>query len=174
MEIAPDTVCPFQEVVFTSNSDTIYKYYQWSFGDGDTATRNDPVNVVSHSYKAPGRYTVELIPNYDLPPGDFGPRCQDVDTGYVTVIKPTADFDIIDVDKPDFCFTNTSTGAKTYEWQIETEARDTAYEYTSDLSEQVCYNWGETVGTFAICLIATNEAGCKDTICKNDRERLLY
>lgn len=166
LEIAPDTVCPYQEVVFTSNSDTIYKYYQWSFGDGDTATRNDPVNVVSHSYKAPGRYTVELIPNYDLPPGDFGPRCQDVDTGYVTVIKPTADFDIIDVDKPDFCFTNTSTGAKTYEWQIETETRDTTYEYTSDISEQICYNWGETVGTFAICLIATNEAGCKDTICK--------
>jgi len=165
LEISDTVVCPDQLVTFTSNSDTIYTYYQWAFGDGDTATRIDPTNFVSHSYTTPGTYDVKLIPNYDLDPGDFGPKCIDTAYGSVTVVEVVAGFDIIDKDKPDFCFTNTSQGATSYEWFIETETRDTTIEYTSSLDESVCYNWGETVGTFEICIEATNNIGCIDTFC---------
>ncbi len=165
LEISDTVVCPDQLVTFTSNSDTIYTYYQWAFGDGDTATRIDPTNFVSHSYTTPGTYDVKLIPNYDLDPGDFGPKCIDTAYGSVTVVEVVAGFDIIDKDKPDFCFTNTSQGATSYEWFIETETRDTTIEYTSSLDESVCYNWGETVGTFEICIVATNDIGCTDTFC---------
>jgi gliding motility-associated-like protein len=167
LEISDTVVCPNQEVLFTSNSDTIYTYYQWAFGDGDTATRSEPVNFVSHSYATPGTYKVLMIPDYDLPPGDFGPKCPQIDSGEVTVVDVTADFDIIDKDKPDYCFTNTSQGANNFEWKFETELRDTVTEFTTGLDQDPsCQNWGETVGTFAICLIATNDIGCKDTTCK--------
>ncbi len=167
LEISDTVVCPNQEVVFTSNSDTIYKYYQWAFGDGDTATRSEPVNFVSHSYTTPGTYKVLMIPDYDLPAGDFGPKCPLIDSGEVTVVDVTANFDIIDKDKPDYCFTNTSQGANNFEWKFETEQRDTTTEFTTGLDQDPsCQNWGETVGTFAICLIASNDIGCRDTICK--------
>ncbi|MBO6517223.1 MAG: PKD domain-containing protein [Bacteroidia bacterium] len=165
LEISDTVVCPDQLVTFTSNSDTIYTYYNFAFGDNDTTVTIDPTNFASHSYKNPGTYDVKLIPNYDLDPGDFGPKCIDTAYGSVTVVDVQAKFDIIDKDKPDFCFTNTSQGGKTYEWFIETETRDTALEYTSSLDESVCYNWGETVGTFTICIVATNDIGCTDTFC---------
>ena len=166
LEISDTIVCPDQLVTFKSNSDTIYKYYQWSFGDGDTATRSHPTDSVTHSYKDIGTYNVELIPNYDLPPGDFGPKCIDVDSGTVTVITPTAKFDIDESDKPDFRFTNTSQNATKYLWRFENEIKGTYdEESTDDINQEYIRNWGETVDEFEICLIAENEIGCTDTFC---------
>ncbi|MFT5479572.1 MAG: gliding motility-associated-like protein, partial [Bacteroidia bacterium] len=161
--ISDTIVCPDEIVTFTSESDTIYKYFTWEFGDGDTALRNLPINSVNHSYSDAGSYMVIMTPDYDLPPGDFGPRCQALDTGYVTVIDVTADFDVDSTDKPEFCFTSTSQGASSYQWIIETPTRDLDMSYTS---EKVCYNWGETIGMFQVCLIAISPEGCADTLCK--------
>ncbi|MBO6517226.1 MAG: PKD domain-containing protein [Bacteroidia bacterium] len=166
LEISDTVVCPDQLVTFTSNSDEIYTSYQWVFGDGDTSTRIDPTNFVTRSYKQPGTYDVKLIPNYELDPGSFGPKCIDTAYGSVTVVDVVADFDIDEKDKPEFCFINTSKGASNFEWSIEMENRDTTKEYTSGVDETICYNWGEEVGNFAICLVATNEIGCADTACK--------
>lgn len=165
LHISDTVVCPNQLVTFTDRSDTIYKYYKWSFGDFDTASRNYPDSFVTHSYDSVGTYQVTLLPDYDLPPGDFTPKCPDRDTGYVTVIKPTAGIAVDSSDKPDFCFTNTSVDAKTYEWHVETELRDTTVTPTTSIDEGICYNWGETVGEFAVCLVAVNEIGCPDTTC---------
>ncbi len=163
LEISDTIVCPEQIVTFTSNSDTIYEEFSWSFGDGDTAVRRDPVNSVDHGYKSVGTYKVHLVPDYDLPPGDFGPRCPSVDSGTVTVIEPTADFDIDSLDKPEFCFTNTSQNYTTYQWFYETELRDIE---TNEVDDPLCLNWGETVGSFEVCLEVTNDIQCKDTVCK--------
>ncbi|MBO6515571.1 MAG: PKD domain-containing protein [Bacteroidia bacterium] len=166
LEISDTVVCPDQLVTFTSNSDDIYTYYHFSFGNGDTAVQIEPTNFTSYSYNTPGTYNVKLIPNYDLDPGDFGPKCIDTAFGSVTVVDVAAGFDVLDKDKPEFCFVNTSQGAKNFEWLIESETRDTVREYTTGKDEQICYNWGETIGTFYVCLVATNDIGCADTVCK--------
>jgi gliding motility-associated-like protein len=163
--ISDDTVCRFDEVIFTSTSDTTYKYFTWDFGDRDTATRSVPEYSVSHSYDSVGNYTIKLIPDYDLPPQDFGPKCIDTAYGVVNVVDIKANFDIKDDDKPEFCFKDKSTGSDPAlnQWIIETEDRSKI----SVFEPNTCFNWGETIGTFEVCLIATSPEGCKDSICRD-------
>jgi len=158
--IVDTIVCPNDIVNYTSNSDSTYKRYTWDFGDGDTITANFPDTTVQHSYAAPGTYDVKMIPDFDLAPGDFGPKCIDTATGRVIVQEVIASFDVIDENKPEFCFTNTSTGAVKYEWRFEDLD---GYHYSEE--ENPCYDWGERIGQYEVCLIAENALGCRDTVC---------
>lgn len=78
-------------VIFTDLSkpgtgSTITNYY-WEFGDGATSTAKNP----SHSYQAPGTYTVKLTVTSNL-----GDSKTETKTNYITVnilpSSPTADF----------------------------------------------------------------------------------
>jgi gliding motility-associated-like protein len=101
-----------------------------------------------------------MIPDYDLPIGDFGPKCIDTAFGKVLVQEVIAAFDVKEDKKPEFCFKNTSTGAIKYKWRFEDLD---GYHYSEE--ENPCYNWGERIGEYEVCLEAENALGCKDTVC---------
>lgn len=162
--ISDDTVCRDEPVTLTSTSDTLYTYYTWDFGSGDTVNRFNPDKSITRSWPTVGNKEIRLIPNYDLPPGDFGPKCIDTAVGYVQVVDVKSAFSVEDENKPEFCFTDESTGhdPSKNEWIVEGEDRTK----TSIMEENICYNWGETIGEFEVCLVVTSPEGCKDTSCQ--------
>jgi gliding motility-associated-like protein len=162
MTISDTIVCPNELVTFTANVDPIYTRYIWNFGDGDTANRFFPDSTVNHGYKLSGVYDVKLIPDFTPPP--FTPKCVDTAYGRVTVVDVVADFSIDTVKRPEFCFTNLSTGAASYEWIFEDDPADGTSTETDP-----CYNWNDRLGTWEVCLIATSAEGCKDTFCDEVR-----
>ncbi len=161
IEIVDTIVCPHDIVNYTTKSDSIYTRFTWDFGDTDTLTATYPDTTVQHSYSSPGTYNVRMIPDYDLDAGDFGPKCVDTATGRVIVQEVIADFEIDEEDKPEFCFENTSQNATKYFWTFE-DADGTS----TSSEENPCYNWGERIGEWEVCLVAENDLGCKDTTCK--------
>ncbi len=164
-EFIPDdtTVCPNEPIIFTNKSDDIYTRLVWSFGDGDTITRVIATDgdTIIHTYPNPGTYKVTLEPDYDLPPGDFGPKCLDIDTGTVNVTEVVAKFEIDSTESPYFCFIDSSLNAVKWSWTIQDEDG----EHFSD-KQNPCYDWGERIGSWEVCLAVENSDGCTDTICK--------
>ncbi len=155
-DIAPnDTICPNTMVNFRSQSDTIYTRFTWRFGTGDTV--NTTEKSTDYNYGKVGKYKVIMIPDYDTP--EFH-KCLDTVKKEIVVLDVKADFTIDESKSPVFCFTNTSVGAKTYEWIM-----DGAGEFmdgTSSTDENPCYKWQDT-GCHVVQLVATNEIGCTDT-----------
>ncbi|MCB9262538.1 MAG: PKD domain-containing protein [Flavobacteriales bacterium] len=167
LDISDTIVCIDQLVTFTDKSDSsLYQYRQFSFGDGDTTTVSNPKIDANHAYSAVGTYKVVLIPNYDLPPGDFTPKCIGTDSGFVTVETVKADFDTTRTpDKHGFVFKNTSVNGKTFTWIVEGQNKTIFTVDMNDMSDYE-YNWGESLGKFEVCLVAISEIGCPDTTCK--------
>ena len=136
------------DATFTSNF-TDGDTYLWNFGDGTS----DSGESVVHTYTIPGEYYVELI-TYN---------CGIPDTVTQLVIidgLPTAFFD----DDPYYIivntlvtFTNLSTNAVTYEWTFGDGGTST------DKNAQHVFT---ELGTYNVCLTATNTNGCSDTYCR--------
>ncbi len=136
------------EATFSSNF-TEGDDYIWLFGDGTTGSGQD----TSHVYTEPGTYTVSLITvNCGIP-----------DTvSQIVVIDglPEAYFD----DYPERVimntlveFTNLSTNAVTYLWDFGDGGTST------DVNGQHIYT---ELGTYTVCLTATNSNGCSDIYCR--------
>lgn len=152
--VIPDTVCMPALISFLDQS-TNATSWNWSFGDGNTSTQTNP----SNQYNAPGTYTVVLIsgnPN----------TCNKFDSIKKTITilpMPHADFSWTpnppEPNKPNK-FTNLSTGAINYLWNFgdgnTSTDKDPIHIYEKD-------------GTYTVCLTATNEWGCRDTVCKSVR-----
>lgn len=127
--------------------------FVWDFGDGSpTSAEIDP----THLYPNTGTYTVKLTAIDTT-------TCNrtDATTFNITVYPvPNAEFDFSpkpgDINKP-INFTNQSIGAVSYLWDFNDGE-------TSTLANPG-HLFNETK-TFDVCLIATNAAGCSDTICK--------
>ncbi len=146
--VADVTGCLPVNATFTSNftgGDT----YIWDFGDGTTGTGE----TTTHVYGVPGVYEVMLITfNCGIP-----------DTAIQPIIVddlPVAYFD----DDPYFIianttvtFTNLSTNAVTYEWTFSDGGSSTEVNATHVFTE---------IGSYDVCLTATNSNGCSDTYCR--------
>jgi gliding motility-associated-like protein len=124
--------------------------HSWDFGDGGTSTQASP----SHVYVNPGSYTVRLIVT-------DANGCKDTMTkaaGVTVAPKPTAGFtmdDTINVCPPLIVnFTNTSSGAASYNWNFGNSITSTLTNATTTYTSPGVYN---------IRLIATNSYGCNDT-----------
>jgi gliding motility-associated-like protein len=152
----PPAGCVPYNAVFT-NTSLAGQTFQWDFGDGGTSIDINP----THLYTVPGTYTITLIA---IDPG----TCNITDTTRSTIIVasiPTADFSfapVVPVENTPTTFTNlSSVDAVRFIWKygdgdtLETNSR-------ADVSHQ--YN---ATGTFNVCLIAFNVAGCPDTVCKD-------
>lgn len=172
VEITADRVllCPNEIVTFTGTYDARYTRLKWLLGDNEERNEEDEtINTYQYSYSQPGTYSVILAPEYDELP-----KCPDKDTVEIEVVDVTAGFDIDDSGKPEFCFTNTSTtqptagGKLDLFWTIQElePLPEIKVQTTSDDLGPVCHNYEDREGTFEICLIAINEIGCSDTICK--------
>ena len=137
---------------FFNNISTGGTSFLWNFGDGTTSTASSP----SHLYDKVGTYIVKLIA--------YDPNtCNKTDTVTDTVQAigaPTAAYSYYpeqaQVNTPTQ-FTNQSIGAINYIWNFGDGDTST--------DANPLYQFNST-GTFDVCLIAINSAGCKDTFCR--------
>ena len=127
----------------------------WDFGDGQTSTSAAPI---THTYTATGDFTITLIAVNPF-------TCNKTDTLKKTIrIKklPTADFlhapTIPESNKP-VRFTNKSTNADFYTWNFGDGSLRSSEVSPSHLFRKT--------GTFLVCLKATSNEGCADSVCKS-------
>jgi gliding motility-associated-like protein len=154
----------------------LFTRYTWDFGNGeDTINRPGNILTVQYAYTTPGRYVIELRPDYD--PLPFQPKCIVPATRNIEVVDVAADFTIDSSAMPRFCFFNASTpNAVTFDWRIEdiNETTEEPFWFTTT-EENPCYNWQDRRGEFEICLAVSTAPPmlCKDTICKTIRNTFV-
>lgn len=126
--------------------------WAWDFGDGNTSTQQNP----THTYAAPGDYTVSL--EVENPNG-----CTDIVSYQVTVFPiPVASFDFTEVCEDQLTTLNsTSTvGAPSniqgYEWDINENG---VVDYTS---QNTTHNFNG-YGNYSVSLTVTSDAGCTNS-----------
>jgi gliding motility-associated-like protein len=126
--------------------------FLWNFGDGNTSTLDNP----THLYNTPGTYRVSLVA-YD------STSCNKVDSTFINISVqsiPTAAFSYNPLQPQENTFTqftNQSFGATNYFWDFgDTDS-------STEVNPRHIF---PATGTYTVCLIAENEAGCTDTICQ--------
>ncbi len=127
--------------------------YNWSFGDGNTSTLQNP----THNYSAPGLYTVQLTVQTQNGCADTFTRTNIVRVVQRPLIDITGDT-VICINASllhSGIFLQPDTSAVSWQWSFpngntSTQQNPPAQTYT-------------TAGTFTIITIATNSTGCKDT-----------
>ncbi|GGF23218.1 PKD domain-containing protein [Echinicola rosea] len=125
-------------VNFTNSSENSVSY-SWDFGDGNTATEENP----THVYEEGGTYEVIL---YSTAPGGTTVQI----TKEVTVVgPPMADF-IAEDDGLTVNFTNTSENVVTYSWDFGDGSTST--------EESPSHTYADA-GTYTVMLTATDEDG---------------
>ncbi len=150
----PDSICMPALVNFTDQS-TNATTWNWTFGDGNTATVSNP----SNTYATIGTFTVQLTAGNPA-------SCNKTSTSTksITILpSPVADFtwspNPPTPNTPNV-FTNLSTGANSYLWDFgdgtTSTLKDDIHIYQKD-------------GYYNVCLTARNEYGCIDTACKQVR-----
>lgn len=153
---APKTGCVPSTIVLKNTSDGGHTF-QWNFGDGGTSTQRSP----SHTYTIPGTYTISLVVIDSS-------TCNIIDSTSrsITVYSnPVADFTAEPqpptVNTP-IVFTNLSSpDAVRFKWLfgdgdslVTTSRGPVSWEYNASK-------------TYNACLIAYNQNGCPDTVCKD-------
>ncbi|HLI92803.1 MAG TPA: PKD domain-containing protein, partial [Puia sp.] len=152
--ITPATGCAPDSAVF-NNTSLGGIQFTWNFGDGSPPD-SDPNPV--HLYANPGTYVVTLL-EVDTT------TCNQRDSTQFTIVisgKPTAGFTYTPetpVANTPLVFTNGSVGAVRFKWLFGDG--DSTLKTTMDT---VVHLYNQT-DTFNACLLATNAAGCTDTIC---------
>jgi len=146
------TVCLGQATSFTDLTSGTPTGWEWDFGDGSLhSTLQNP----THTYAAPGTYSVKLIVR-------VGTGCVDSITKSVTVYPVlTVGFTATTACAVDeaVSFTNTSSGATAYQWNFG----DGSPISTAPNPTHVCASGG----TYAVQLITSNGPGCRDTFTQN-------
>lgn len=126
--------------------------WSWDFGDGSPISN---LQNPSHTYALPGTYTIELNVNTA--------NCTDSVVGTITINPiPTAGFTLAPTNgcgPLNVVFTNTSTGAATYNWSFGNGNASTA---TSP--SELYTNPGTTDTTYYVSLLATTALGCVDSL----------
>ncbi len=146
-----DTVCPGQNVIFSSSSQNAL-FFDWNFGDGIGISS---VPSPSYKYLNPGNFLVTLIA--------FGPQgvCSDTITDSINVELTNAAFSVntsFACDVPwSVQYINSSFNAVSWEWLLGNGD-------TSFIKNPTAVYLQE--GIFNDTLIVTSPLGCKDTLIK--------
>ena len=135
-------------VVDFTNTSQNGNFYNWDFGDGNVSTLPN----VSNSYTDPGYYLATLT-------GEDLNGCSASSSVIITVYpEPVADFTYVNSDPcyppVSVDFTNTSTGATNYSWDLDLGP------LVSLTHPSIVYS---LAGNYNIELIATSAYGCVDT-----------
>ena len=149
-----DTVlgCQPFKVTFT-NTSTPAASFNWNFGDNTNTTQQNPP---AHIYISPGTYTVTLMA--------ANGSCTDAATPITITVrkKPVASFTAVPginvstlVSNATYTFSNASTDATTYLWELGDNTTSTAVNPTYKYS---------LPGNIYVKLWAYNSIGCFDTI----------
>jgi gliding motility-associated-like protein len=148
----PPTVCQGTSFLITNTSTPAPTSANWIFDDGTTASGINPNKV----FATAGLHTIKLVANFGA--------CLDSTIHPVNVIaKPSTAFtaNVLAACKPSLTvqFSNTTTGAVSYEWFFGDGGTSTqpnpSHTYT-------------TSNFFTVTLISTNANGCTDTLVKPD------
>ena len=126
----------------------------WNFGDNTTATGN----TVAHTFSGVGHYSIQLIVS------DTG-SCNQADTAVFSLDvypMPRAGF-FHDVQKPFYpsipiTFTDTSANGNSVLWDFGDGS------FAVDSVVKHAYRRG---GSFDVCLTATSQEGCVDSLCRS-------
>lgn len=145
-------VCQVTPATFTDLTTASYgtvSNWNWSFGDGASATQQNP----THQYTTPGTYTVTLISFTDL-------GCKDTAQKTINVFQSaTADFTFPTpvCANQSVTFTNSSTPASaTYIWTLGNGTNSTTTSPTVNYA----------AGTYQVKLRADVAGGCSDSVTK--------
>ncbi len=147
----PLTGCVPYTAIFQNTSLGGLSFF-WNFGDGATSTVDNP----THDYPIAGTYRVSLIA-FD------STSCNKVDSTFINVTVqnvPAAAFSFSPVVPQYNTFTqfnNQSRGAINYLWNFGDE------ETSIEVNPSHIF---PATGTYTVCLVAENEAGCTDTVCQ--------
>jgi gliding motility-associated-like protein len=149
---APASGCAPATIEF-NNTTKGGESFTWDFGDGSPLSTDI---YPTHTYQNPGTFTIRLhaVDNN---------TCNIQDDTTATIIisgAPTAGFSFTPT-KPEenvpVTFVNESVGAVSYHWEF---GDGTASAETNPVHQ---YN---RTGTYDVCLYATNQFGCTDTLCQ--------
>lgn len=150
--IQSTTGCSPWEVQFSDSSISAFSWV-WNFGDGNTSTQQNPL----HIYQTPGSYQVTLT-TLDTT------GCQSVYTNPLPLQVNQPPQALFTSSSSTGCapsgisFNNTSTGSVNYQWYFGDGGSSTLaspnHQYTS-------------AGIYYPILVATNAAGCTDTLISN-------
>ncbi len=150
--IGPVDACNGTSVQMINASSVTANGFEWDFGDGSpTSTAYEP----AHTYPTVGTYTITLF-------AQAGTPCADTTTLDITISGATADYTYNDstcVQDP-VTFTDASTsqaGATISSWNWS--FGDGTFSTLPNPTHTYTLN-----GNYTVQLIATNSAGCKDTI----------
>lgn len=136
----------------TTSNDPITSY-NWSFGDGNTSTLQNP----THNYSAPGLYTVQLTVQTQNGCSDTFTR-----TNIIRVVQRP----LIDIAGDTVVCVNSSLLHSGIFLQPDTSAVSWQWSFpngNSSTQQNPPPQTYITAGTFTITTIATNSTGCKDT-----------
>jgi gliding motility-associated-like protein len=156
--VTPSTGCAPYNASFNNTSLGGISFV-WDFGDpgsGEANTSND-VNP-THLYQDPGTYTIKL---HEEDPSACN-KTSDTSFTITVYSKPRAGFTFAPsppVANVPIVFTNTSQGGVSYLWQFGDG--DSTVKATADTVQHLYI----ATDSFPVCLIATNEFGCTDTVC---------
>ncbi|MEN3041140.1 MAG: PKD domain-containing protein [Bacteroidia bacterium] len=150
-DFAPDAnlrFCVGEPIAFTDRSQGAIRV-QWDFGDGQTSSSSNP----THTYAQAGTYTVTLVASVSA-------TCTSRVQRQIEILPtPQASFT---VDPPSLTlpdantasFTNTSTGAVSYQWDFGNGQTSTAVNPTATYDRE---------GEYVVTLTALSADGCRDT-----------
>ncbi len=159
--VNPIPVPAFNSVPVCFNNPTIFNnqstgatIWSWNFGDGNTSTQQSP----SHTYGAPGTYSVTLIVE-----NSFG--CKDT-VPLTTIVNPlpVASFSSTPVclGSPT-CFTDASTvtpgTVSGWSWNFGDPSSGAA---NTSAQQNPCHTF-TSAGSFTVILTATSDSGCQST-----------
>ncbi|MCX6186430.1 MAG: PKD domain-containing protein [Bacteroidetes bacterium] len=158
---AADTLCINESFNILSNLDPIFANYTLDFGDGRKRFADTSEKIINTSYSNPGIYILKLIghTNQKL-------TCVDTPSKSIFVRNLKADFAIDASKNPTFKFISQSINATSYKWTFgvpQAGKQDTSNEVNPSFDYS---NYLNTSDSIKVCLIASNNNGCFDTICK--------
>ena len=136
----------------TTSNDPITSY-NWSFGDGNTSTLQNP----THNYSAPGLYTVQLTVQTQNGCSDTFTRTNIIKVVQRPLIDIAGDSVVCIYSSllHSGVFLQPDTSIVSWQWNFPNGN-------TSTLQNPPVQTYS-TAGTFTITTIATNSTGCKDT-----------
>ncbi len=147
------SACPYSPVQFSDLSTTpdgTITGWQWSFGDGDTSSLQNP----AHIYSASGSYPVTLVSQ-----NSYG--CKDtLQKSTLVFASPNSDFDYTPPcinSVITFSLANNNNVAS-YSWTFPNGSS------SSLTSPSYTFN---SAGTYPVALITTSNDGCRDTTVKD-------
>jgi gliding motility-associated-like protein len=138
-----------------TNGSTGASNYLWQFGDSIASTLSNPIHTYTNQDSTDTVFQVTMIAETT-----FG--CRDTTSRIVTVFgAPDASFlfdPAPDCGPMDVPFTNTSTGAVSYQWDFGDTTGSTAFSPVHTYNNQSLF-----ITNYNVSLIATSINGCTDT-----------